>query len=73
MAVLDLVSEEDYRATALYAAVLLHGMSCLAEGSIPSRPETVIDTASKFDQYLRTGTYESNQNRGRNHGSTQRA
>ena len=40
------------KAVALFAAVAHHGMSCLAEKSIPSRAETVMDTAIKFEAWL---------------------
>jgi len=36
----------------LFLAVLHYGFSCLAEGSVPARPQTVIDTAHNFETYL---------------------
>lgn len=38
---------------ALALAVLHHGLSNLAERSIPPRAETIVDTATKFQKHLR--------------------
>lgn len=40
------------RAVALIAAVVHHGLSNLADHSIPPRADTVIDTAAKFEAFL---------------------
>jgi hypothetical protein len=46
------IDSEDPRAVALALAVMHHGLSNLAEGSIPSRTGTVMDTAADFERYL---------------------
>jgi hypothetical protein len=46
------IDSEDARAVALALAVMHHGLSNLAEGSIPSRTGTVMDTAEDFERYL---------------------
>lgn len=43
---------EDPRTVALALAVMHHGLSNLAEGSIPSRTDTVLETASMFERHL---------------------
>jgi len=53
------------KGVALALAVLHHGLSCLAERSIPSRAETVIETAGKFKEYLDKGNNQQRQG-GRN-------
>jgi hypothetical protein len=40
----------------LTLAVLHHGLSCLAEGSIPAKVGTVLNTASIFDDRLNDKT-----------------
>lgn len=40
------------RGLALTLSVLYHGLSCLADTSVPAKSGTVIDTAKKFEQYL---------------------
>ena len=37
---------------ALALAVIHHGLSCFAEGSIPARTNTVLDTAKKFEEHI---------------------
>lgn len=48
----DVVVSSVPRWIALGLAVLHHGLSNLAEKSIPSRAETVLDTAHKFEEWL---------------------
>jgi hypothetical protein len=36
----------------LALAVIHHGLSCFAEGSIPARTNTVLDTATKFEEHI---------------------
>lgn len=43
---------------ALALAVLHHGLSNLAERSIPPRAETIVDTATKFQKHLRGETLD---------------
>jgi hypothetical protein len=40
------------RGLALTLSVLYHGLSCLADTSVPAKSGTVIDTAKKFELYL---------------------
>jgi hypothetical protein len=37
---------------ALFLAVLHHGFSCLAEGAIPAKSNTVLHTAQQFEDWL---------------------
>ena len=43
------------RELALMMAVIHHGLGNFAQRSIPARPNTVIETAKEFEQYIRTG------------------
>lgn len=43
------------RTMALTLSVVHYGLACLAEGAIPSKPETVIQTARRFEDYIATG------------------
>lgn len=44
---------------ALTLAVLHHGLSCLAEGSIPAKIGTVLHTANAFENQINGVTPES--------------
>lgn len=46
------IDGDDPRSLALALAVMHHGMSNLAERSIPPRAETVLDTADMFERHL---------------------
>lgn len=46
------IDTDDPRALALAMAVMHHGLANLAERSVPSRAETVLDTAQIFEDHL---------------------
>lgn len=37
---------------AMTLAVLYHGLSCLADNSVPANSDTVLKTAAKFEDYI---------------------
>jgi hypothetical protein len=47
------IDTDDPRVVALALAVMHHGLSNLAERSIPPKPETVIATAMDFERHLK--------------------
>lgn len=40
------------KGASLTLAVLYHGLSCLADNSVPANSDTVLRTATKFADYL---------------------
>ena len=48
----DLGALGTVKGLSLALAVIHHGLSCFAEGSIPARTNTVLDTAKKFEEHI---------------------
>lgn len=46
------IDSDDTKVAALALAVMHHGLSNLAERSIPPKAETVMDTADMFERHL---------------------
>lgn len=54
---------DDPKTLALALAVMHHGLSNLAERSIPPRAETVLDTADMFERHLNSEPRQARQRR----------
>lgn len=65
-------TDRDVRCFSLLMAVLHHGLSNIADKAVPSRPDTVLQTAKHFEPYVQNGTLLPNGNgRKHNRGKTQ--
>lgn len=61
-------TDTDIRCFSLLAAVIHHGLSNLADNAVPSRADTVLQTAKAFEAYVKTGTADARPSNGRNKG-----